>query len=416
MLAGFTELFKWMYLPEDVQRALMATSLIKGGTTVLEGLVGTGKTTTIETFCKIFGLSMGKVTCAPQKVTLEGTFFRLKLPELINEGIEVINWKEIMDSDVIFISEINRAPQSFQDELIDLLQYKEMEAYGSIKILKKYTLTYLDMNPYRGGLDKAIGDRPVATINFPRPKFTQRWNISQMRLDGQSIRDVRGIVEQKANFDDLIICQDEVEKIKINKIALIIATLITESFSTCLFKKDSASDRWQPPCLSDKLNDLYDTPKNVSFKCTFHGEICSCVASPMAYRIDESLLLVAKSLAFLDGEDEVNQNHMTEALKYVVGNRLELRDEIAQKYVNSSTWVSEKLYPSLNDKKLAQWTQAINIYLKISQKKYVGEQEKSRLQGKLAAFASKNLELRELAIAVGIADFDKLDQLNVENV
>lgn len=408
---AFDEVFKYIKLPEDTQRALKATTLIKGGTSILVGLPGTAKTTLIEMLAKVFNIKMAKITCAPQKVTLEGSFYRLDIPSLM-KGEEKIIWKDIADADFIFISEINRAPQSFQDELIDLLQYRELEAYGEVKTIKPNALGFLDMNWYRGGLDKAISDRPRTMIPFPSPDFFARMNISQKRFNKQSITDLRQKVVPKATLDDLIACQEEVEKIEIDDNALLYATLITESFSACLYNRDHASERWIPPCFEDQLEVLGEIDTNLTPKCSYLGEICSCVKTPMAYRLDESLILLAKSLAYLDGQSVVFQDeefgHVTEALKYVVGNRLELRVSIAKHWVNASDWVTNELYNYLNKNKLKQWATAIECFITASEgtPKYTQHQI-DRAKTQLHTFANKNLELRPLALAVGITEFKK---------
>lgn len=406
---AFDEVFKYIKLPEDTQRALKATTLIKGGTSILVGLPGTAKTTLIEMLASVFNLEWAKITCAPEKVTLEGSFYRLDIPTLMT-GEENIIWKKIADADFLFISEINRAPQSFQDELIDLLQYRELEAYGIVKKIKSHALAFLDMNWYRGGLDKAISDRPRTMIAFPSPDFPSRLRISQQRFNKRSLTDLRKEVTPKATLEDLIKCQEEVEKIEIDKTALLTATLITESFSTCLFKRSHASERWIPPCFEDQLEVLGEIDTNITPKCSYLGEICSCVKTPMAYRLDESLLLMAKSLAYLDGQNIVLQNdefhHITEALKHVVGNRLELRDSIAKHWVNASDWVTNELYNYLNKNKLKQWARAIDCFAIINEGTAKHSQHSiERAETQLKTFANKNLELRPLARAVGIKEF-----------
>lgn len=409
---AFEEVFKYMDLDESVGRALKAVLLVNGGSAILRGIMGTGKTTTVEAIAKAFNLKLGKITAAPQKVTLEGSFYRLDIPSLLNEGEEKINWKEISEADLIFISEINRAPQSFQDELIDLLQYKELEAYGTIKTIKQHALMFFDMNPYRGGLDKAVADRPLCSITFPRADFFKRYNISNARFNNQSIRDIRKLIEPKASLEDLLNCQQEAEKIGVDRTILALATLITESFSTCVYNRDFASDRWVPPCASDKLNKLGEVELDAT-KCEFHGEICSCVKRPLAYRIDEALMILSKSFAFLDGENTIQQQHMLEALEYVVGNRLDLRDSIAKHWVDSSAWVKNELFNYLNSHKLKQWSKALVLWQEVS-KNNLKKDERDRKIEQLKAFGAKNLELRELLRSIGIKTFVKEDDIEID--
>jgi MoxR-like ATPase len=409
---AFDEVFKYINLDANVQRSLKAVMLIRGGSAILRGIPGTGKTTTVESIAKAFDLKLGKITCSPQKVTLEGSFFRLSIPDLLNKGEEKIIWKPIAEADVIFISEINRAPQSFQDELIDLLQYKEIEAYSNIKTLKEHTLMFFDMNPYRGGLDKAISDRPICSITFPRADFFKRYNISNSRFNKRSLRDVRQEIQSKATLDDLLECQAEVEKIEIDTTILALATLITESFSTCIYNRDFASDRWVPPCASDKLNKLGEVELEQT-KCEFHGEICSCIKSPLAYRIDEALVILSKSFAYLDGEPIILQKHMLEALQYVVGNRLELRDSIAKHWVDPSAWVKKELFNYLNAHKLPQWSKALLLWKEV-QKNQISKKERDAKIEQLQAFGAKNLELRELLRSIGINTFVKEGDVKIE--
>lgn len=404
---AFDEIFKYIKLPSNIQKAIKGTTLIRGGTSIFVGLPGTAKTTIIEMMAKVFGGKMAKITAAPQKVTLEGSFYRLDIPALMR-GEEKIVWKEITDADFLFISEINRAPQSFQDELIDLLQYRELESYGQIKKMKDNALGFLDMNWYRGTIDKAIGDRPRTLISFPKADAMNRMQLSQQRFNKRSLTDLRKLVTKKADLDDLYACQTEVEAIELDPTALLIATLITESFSACIYNRDFASERWIPPCFEDQLNKLGEVDTNIKPKCSFLGEICSCVKAPMAYRLDESLILLAKSFAWLEGSTKVSQDNITDALKYVVGNRLELRDSIAKHWVNASVWVEKELTSYLNAKKLKQWGKAIDCYITILKKDRTAT-EIERAKDQLEAFAKKNVELRPFAYAVGIAEFEDED-------
>ena len=287
--------------------------------------------------------------------------------------------------------------------MIDVLQYKELEAYGNIHKLKDHSLCFLDMNPYRGRLDVAVSDRPIGTITFPIPSFFQRYIITNNRFDENSIRDVRENIESVATLDDLLKCQEEVKRIKLDKSATFIATILTESFSSCIHNRDYASERWVPPCMSQKLEKIGEVSTNEN-NCTFFGEICSTIKSPMVYRIDEALILLAKSFAWLEGGNIIKDSHIYQALPYVVGNRLELRDSIAKHWVNPSVWVVKELMPYLNTRKLNQWREALTNYSVIIDKNKSND-EKQKAKKLLTAFASKNLELRPLANLVGISDF-----------
>lgn len=402
--AAFKELFKYISLPPDTQKALKAVTLVRGGSAILEGIPGTGKTTAIEALAKAFGLRMAKITCAPQKVTLEGSFYRLHIPSLIKEGKEEVIWKTIAQADVLFISEINRAPQSFQDELIDLLQYRELEAYGEVKRIQQHALVFLDMNPYRGRVDRAIGDRPLMTILFPRSSFFQRFSLSMSRYDRQTIRDIREEVQTKASLADLLKCQAEVDTVSLTTDGLIYSTLLTESFSACIYNRDQASPDWPLPCGLDPLDRLGENPlakKGQSAKCTFHGGICSCVKYPLAYRIDEALVLTGKSLAWLEDRDFITQEDMRTSLPWVVGNRLELRDSIAKHWASPAMWVVNELFTFLNETKLEVWKRTFKLYQKLQK----NPTDQSSLK-QLTAIAAANLEVRPLAHLLGVTVFD----------
>ena len=97
-------------------------------------------------------------------------------------------------------------------------------------------------------------------------------------------------------------------------------------------------------------------------RCEFKAEICSHIEGPPpAYRFIESALKVAQARAWLDGNDQIEDEDFIFALPFVLGHRVRLRPELIGSYPHAQQWVMDDAWQIIRAK-LPTWSRAISAW------------------------------------------------------
>jgi len=119
-------------------------------------------------------------------------------------------------------------------------------------------------------------------------------------------------------------------------------------FGACIKQRNGCNPMFELPCES----------------CAYKNEICSKITTLPGFRPAESLLKLARALAWVEGCEQVTQAHIEQLLAFVYGHRLKLSDSIFLAWPHAQAYLSHFFSQILPIKK-DLWIEAIQGLVKI---------------------------------------------------
>ncbi len=273
---------------DDLVRDLLI-SLIAGGHIIIEGLPGLGKTKSANSLANIINAQFKRIQFTPDLLPsdLIGTDIYLaeKNEFLFNKGPLFAN--------VILADEINRAPAKVQSALLEAMGENQITVRNHCYKLPELFFVIATKNPIEQegtyNLPEAQLDRFLlySNVDFPdyqnEIKILDQFENNLINLSPESTPEIK--------INDILAIRNEVNNIYIDKklkdyiVNIVIATR-------------------NPGKYNNDLDGLI-----------MHG------ASP---RASSSLLIAAKSLAYLYGDDFVKPSHIQEIASNILSHRITL--------------------------------------------------------------------------------------------
>lgn len=275
---------------DNLLDAIMA-GLVCEGHLLIEGMPGLGKTLSVSTMSKLCDLSFKRIQFTPDLLPsdLIGTMIYSQKSEDFSTKFGPIF------TQILLADEINRAPAKVQAALLEAMAEKQVTIGEETHRLSSPFVVLATQNPIEQegtyNLPEAQLDRFMMKVNVDYPSFKAEKNILDLKKNAQnSLRPV-------LSTDDLLAVQEAVENIYVD----------------------------------DKIKDLIVTivhatrPSSEHFKKEYNGVIISG-ASPRAVIW---LYRVSKFMAFMEGKEFVNPDHVLKIIPSVLGHRLILSYEAA---------------------------------------------------------------------------------------
>lgn len=268
--------------------AIMA-SLICEGHLLIEGMPGLGKTLSVSTISKLCDLSFKRIQFTPDLLPsdLIGTMIYSQKNEDFSTKFGPIF------TQLLLADEINRAPAKVQAALLEAMAEKQVTIGEETHRLSSPFVVLATQNPIEQEgtyqLPEAQLDRFMMKVNVDYPSFKAEKNIIDLKKNA-SMK-----LEAVLSTDDLLLAQEAVE-----------AIYVDEKIKDLIVKIVHAT-----------------RPGSELFKKEYNGIITSG-ASPRAviwlYRI-------SKYMAFMEGKDFVNPDHILKIIPSVLGHRMILSYE-----------------------------------------------------------------------------------------
>lgn len=269
--------------------AIMA-ALICEGHLLIEGMPGLGKTMSVSTISKLCDLSFKRIQFTPDLLPsdLIGTMIYSQKTEEFNTKFGPIF------TQLLLADEINRAPAKVQAALLEAMAEKQVTIGEETHRLSSPFVVLATQNPIEQEgtyqLPEAQLDRFMMKVNVDYPSFSAEKNILDMKKNPSRLIPV-------LSTDDLLGAQELVE-----------AIYVDEKIKDLIVKIVHAT-----------------RPSSEYFKKEFNGVI-TAGASPRAviwlYRI-------SKYMAFMEGKEFVNPDHVLKIVPSVLGHRMILSYEAA---------------------------------------------------------------------------------------
>ena len=270
--------------------------------------------------------------------------------------------RPIVTQPIKFFNEVNRSQASVEDAILGLIAEGEVEYRGEVFTSPSYT-AFMDTNPHVGGNDLAFTDRIDMELLFPSALLDQRYKILKGRLGEKA-----SSVSPRLRLLDMIIANDiqpmryeqlkkiwkntkKVEYVKDGYNALmdisIISTLFSQRFGVhepdaqiaLSFQSQSlihnrrsgdyakslipvnSSGYFIDASISESKTYRTDLEKSQQAINRSHGAM-ALMDRVLAMRFTNSLAKLARSLAYLRGNQYVTRKEVMDCLPYVVGHRM----------------------------------------------------------------------------------------------
>lgn len=287
---SLTEAKSIIFGQDNLLDAIMA-ALVCEGHLLIEGMPGLGKTLSVSTMSKLCDLSFKRIQFTPDLLPsdLIGTMIYSQKSEDFSTKFGPIF------TQILLADEINRAPAKVQAALLEAMAEKQVTIGEETHRLSSPFVVLATQNPIEQegtyNLPEAQLDRFMMKVNVDYPSFKAEKNILDLKKNAQ------GSLQAVLSTDDLLAIQEEVEAIYVD----------------------------------DKIKDLIvkivhaTRPSSEHFRKEYNGVIISG-ASPRAVIW---LYRVSKFMAYMEGKEFVNPDHVLKIIPSVLGHRLILSYEAA---------------------------------------------------------------------------------------
>lgn len=342
MLEGLNEIFDSYKATPTVQNAISVSILIPDFNMLLIGVPGTGKTTLIRMISKaFFGDSFEKVSFS-QNVTPFDIFFYLNLGKL-SKGIEEISSRPILQARARLFNELGRASPSVQNELLELLEERQKSWRGHI-FKAPAGINFFDMNPMDATstqVSNALLDRMDISLAIPTLNMKQEFEL--LYVTSKFSTNLVDNMNKIMNATEMQKVWEEVDKIQVPPSEMFFITLLRSMMSMCGHFDRSIIDS----------NNIQQKCQ----ECTYKGEVCSQIKKVPSFRISKSTSKIAKAIAYLKNNSEVQHEDILKAFALALPHRIQLLPQFRNQFGNENEWVKQKFFQAV-DTKQRLWREA----------------------------------------------------------
>ncbi|MCK5685759.1 hypothetical protein KAJ27_16620 [bacterium] len=341
---------------------------ITGKNALVYGEYGMGKTTACENIISIlYGLPLEVVLSASIKGHPEQTEEKMiARPDLgkLNQGIEENKWQHSIFVGPKLIDEFNRLPSGKQNILLDGIDrgyWKYLNEFISYDTdYPMYaTCNWKDSGnsdlipPVLDRFDVAIESKYMGIVNsrklrtrgMKNPLKNKKMAAKFFELFNKSSGDVLGAIndsevlceefrdhmESKTGLkmlrtNEIDTIRDEIDELAVSEEANLFLDLFLSEVTTC-------------PLYGCKRSGE-SCPKG----CHYSSYACGKVKNGLSIRAENSIVLYAKALAWLLGQDEAGLEHIKAVTPYVIWHRINFNKTYAKDFANDERSEPLKLY------------------------------------------------------------------------
>lgn len=341
---------------------------LSGKNALVYGEYGMGKTTACENIISIlYGLPLEVVLSASIKGHPEQTEEKMiARPDLgkLNQGIEENKWQHSIFVGPKLIDEFNRLPSGKQNVLLDGIDrgyWKYLNEFISYE--NDYpmyaTCNWKDAGncdlipPVLDRFDVAVESKYMGIVNsrklrsstMKNPLYNKQLAAEFFKLYNDHAGDVLEAIRQSETlcekFRDQIESETGLKMLRKNELNTIREEIDTLALSeeANLFLDLFLSEVTTCPLYGCKRNGEA-CPKG----CHYSSYACGKVQNGLSIRAENSIVLYAKALAWLLGQEEAGLEHVKAVTPYVIWHRLNFNKAYVNDFVNDERTEPLKLY------------------------------------------------------------------------
>ena len=328
------EIFACEYhLPDaSLEPVLSVIPAIRNGTTLLTGTYGTGKTTLIDAYAKRFFVdngepSLGKVRCHQELMDTD----TLYAVSFANPDAPVTP-RALLYKRFRYVNELPRSNPAWQNALLSFFSEKEVSFRDQVFQVPD-GINLCDRNPDdigQEGVVRAVLDRMDHEIIIPDNNY---------RPQESNIKSVTAPLST-AEMEQI---WQAVESISIDETTLDYARMLNHYFSACLHPRSVANRLFELPCES----------------CAHKAEVCKNLRNTPGQRGFNSMLQLARALAWWDQRSAVRPEDLEQALPYTFAHRLDFHSEVFREWPNPQEYLRQHMICGHIAAKQDRWMQAI---------------------------------------------------------
>ena len=343
-IEAMNEIEKYYAFPEKHREIMKILPLVKNGIFLIYGYYGYGKTVYADLIGKVLfnvDSSYGKVNLS-NELGIHDVFFWIDAGQLA-KGKEVIEPRGIIKSPFKFINELQRGNGRIYNTLLALMSERKIIYRDRVFSTPDFVML-IDANPMDSSsvkIPRALLDRITASFTMLTPDEDEREKL--MYLEHESPLD---IVDSMLTYEDMKKMWSEVESVKISKGLIFLLTHLIHNYLNRCERGDKE----------------YFTPevmRTMCENCRWRVEPCSEIIEPLGQRWWIDAIKIAKARAYFEGRDEVSNEDIFFAVKYVLPHRVRLREDIKMVYYTPELW-AEKLVERIKAELESRWIPALN--------------------------------------------------------
>ena len=193
---------------DDVKEILLV-ALLSQGHVLIEGLVGTGKTTLTRTFAQVISGKFKRVQGTPDMLPSDILGFNLYRPD----GSSTFMPGPIF-ANVILVDELNRTSARTQSALLEAMQEQQVTIERETYALERPFIVLASQVPQGGA-----GTSPLSDVQIDRFMFRMWSALPSTQEESQILENIDQISEQHVSsvvtLDDIIQLQQEVKEVHV---------------------------------------------------------------------------------------------------------------------------------------------------------------------------------------------------------
>jgi MoxR-like ATPase len=374
-LEGIERIFELFKCDPETREMITLSMLVRNCKTLFLGTYGVGKTVLVNLIAKTFFDDDKAMITLDPSLTPFDLLYWMDIAELM-QGKEKIYPRELVTRRMKFINEFGRGNQKIYNSFLSLMAEGRVVFRDKVFDSPPY-VWFFDLNP----TDEASVQVPASCMDridcaIPIPLLHLRDSVDLMLTKDEYGFDLTRRVDRCLSSAEMEQIWNEVEQIKTPKMVYIWCSMIAEMFRACTKTEKSLIEHatYELRCKG----------------CEFNGEICSFLKKPLAHRMTESAIKLARARAWLHGRSKLEMDDVEFVLPYTLHHRIELREEIASLHPSKFEWLRKTLSTILGIKRRI-WSQALTSFHSILQKNEVQENLK-----KLQSLSKNDLVVRTM--------------------
>lgn len=305
---------------EEMINTMIYTFLSKGHI-LLEGVPGLAKSLAVETFAKVIGGSFKRFQFTPDKMPgdITGT-------TIYHEQTSAfVYYRGPIFCNIFLADEINRASPKVQSALLQAMQEKEVTAEGETYPIPDPFIVLATQNPI-----EQIGTYPLAESQVDR--FMVKYDVGY-----PNPAEERELIRRK-HFDF------EARKADVRQILTIAEVLAMQALIHDHIRvTGKIMDYLLKLCVATRPPATYRPLDGQGAAAGEQREIHQYIKLGASPRASESLLALAKTLAFCQGRDFVNFDDVNTCAAHVLRHRMLLNSHASARQINADMLVHELL-------------------------------------------------------------------------
>jgi len=306
---------------------------IKNGTTLLTGTYGTGKTTLIDGYARRFFVddgkpNIGKVRCHQELMDTD-TLYAISFAD----PDAPVKARELLYKRFRYVNELPRSNPAWQNALLSFFSEHEV-SFRDQHFTVPDGINLCDRNPDdigQEGVVRAVLDRIDHEIIIPDNSYRPRSSLYKTVTEPLSTQAMESIWQS-------------MEKIAVGNVAWDYAHMLNHYFSACLHPRSISNRNYELPCQS----------------CAHKAEICQSLRSTPGQRGLNSMLQLARALAWWDNRTDVTPDDIDQALPFTYAHRLDFHSEVYREWPNPQEYLRQYLIAGHIAAKKDRWMEAID--------------------------------------------------------